>query len=145
MHIALTVKHFNVQAFCIKCGLQRDLMSCSSRLTLLNDAFFSCTFPFFEKATNLFNTTGHLACSPNSTKISIDILLPAANTFGLKLAQPTSQNDFKLYLLLVGVAVTSVGAMVPAPHLSPVPPHFMFGPPTYHEAVELLCAVVDSQ
>jgi len=24
-------------------------------------------------------------------------------------------------------------------------PHFMFGPPNYHEAVELLCAVVDSQ
>jgi len=24
-------------------------------------------------------------------------------------------------------------------------PHFMFGPPNYHEAVELLCAVVNSQ
>ena len=35
---------------------------------------FSCTFPFFEKATNLFNATGHHACSPTPTKISIDIL-----------------------------------------------------------------------
>jgi len=41
---------------------------------------------FLEKATNLFNATGHHACSPTPTKISIDILLPAAKTFGLKLA-----------------------------------------------------------
>ena len=33
----------------------------------------------------------------------------------------------------------------PAPHLNSVPPHFMLGPPNYHEAVELLCTVVDSQ
>jgi len=40
----------------------------------------------FEKGTNLFNATGHYACRPTSTKISTDILLPAAKTFGLKLA-----------------------------------------------------------
>jgi len=43
-------------------------------------------FPFFEKATNLFDATGHYACSTTPTKISIDILSPAAKTFGLKLA-----------------------------------------------------------
>jgi len=37
------------------------------------------------------------------------------------------------------------GPVVPGPHLNSAPPHFMFGPPNYHEAVELLCAVVDSQ
>jgi len=31
------------------------------------------------------NTTRHHACSPTPTKIYIDILLPAAKTFGLKL------------------------------------------------------------
>jgi len=41
---------------------------------------------FFEKATNLFNATGNHACTPIPIKISIDILLPAAKTFGLKLA-----------------------------------------------------------
>jgi len=37
------------------------------------------------------------------------------------------------------------GQWCPAPLLNSVSPHFMFGPPNYHEAVELLCAVVDSQ
>jgi len=55
-----------------------------------------------EKATNLFNAAGHYACSPTPTKISSEILLPVANTFRLKLAWPTSQNDFNLFLLLVG-------------------------------------------
>ena len=32
--ITLTVEHFKFNAFCKKCGLQRDLMSWSSRLTL---------------------------------------------------------------------------------------------------------------
>ena len=48
------------------------------------------------------NATGHHACSPTPTKTSIDTLLPAAKTFGLKLAWLTSQNDFNLYLVLVG-------------------------------------------
>ena len=34
VHITLTVEHFSSHAFSKKCGLQRDLMSCSSRLTL---------------------------------------------------------------------------------------------------------------
>jgi len=34
VHIILTVKHFSFHAFYKKCGLQRDLMSYSSRLTL---------------------------------------------------------------------------------------------------------------
>jgi len=34
LHITLTLEHFNVHAFYKKCGLQPDLMSCSSRLTL---------------------------------------------------------------------------------------------------------------
>ena len=51
-----------------------------------DDKYFSCTFPLFEKATNLFNAIGHHASSLTPAKISIDILLPAAKTFGLKLA-----------------------------------------------------------
>jgi len=43
-----------------------------------DDKYFSCTFPFFEKATNDFNVTEHHACNLTPTKISIDILLPAA-------------------------------------------------------------------
>jgi len=42
-----------------------------------DNKYFSCTFPFFEKAKNLFNASGHHAYSPIPTKISIDILLPA--------------------------------------------------------------------
>jgi len=34
VHITLTVEHFSFHAFYKKCGLQRDLMSCSGRLTL---------------------------------------------------------------------------------------------------------------
>ena len=63
---------------------------------------FLAHFRFLKKATNLFNSTGHHACSPTPIKISIDILLPAAKTFGLNIAQPTSQNGFNLFLLLVG-------------------------------------------
>ena len=47
---------------------------------------FLAHFRFFEKAPNLFNATGHHACTPIPTEISIDILLPTAKTFGLKLA-----------------------------------------------------------
>jgi len=47
---------------------------------------FLAHFRFFEKSPNLFNATGHHACTPTLTKIYIDILLPAAKTFGLNLA-----------------------------------------------------------
>jgi len=47
---------------------------------------FLAHFRFSKKAPNLFNATGHHACNPTPTKISIDILLPPAKTFGLKLA-----------------------------------------------------------
>jgi len=47
---------------------------------------FLAHFLFFEKAPKLFNATGHHACTATPAKISIDILLPAAKTFGLKLA-----------------------------------------------------------
>ena len=60
-------------------------------LHINNIKCFSCTFPFFERATNIFNVTGHQACSPTRITISIDILLPATKAFGLKLAQPTSR------------------------------------------------------
>jgi len=93
-----------------------------------DDKYFPCTFPFFEKATNLFNATGHHACSPTPTKISIDILLPAPKTFRLKLAQPTSQNDFNLYLLLVsGGCILSISPcwLLPTyPHRVVKGPHF---------------------
>jgi len=44
------------------------------------------------------------------------------------------------------MAVASGGASGARPsHFNSVPPHFMFGLPNYHEAVEFLCAGVDSQ
>jgi len=46
-----------------------------------DDEYVSCTFPYFENATNLFNATGHHACSPTPTKIST--VLPTGKTFGL--------------------------------------------------------------
>jgi len=51
------------------------------------DKYFSCTFPFFEKATNLFNASGHCACSPTPTKIYIDILLPAGKKTWPKISE----------------------------------------------------------
>jgi len=47
---------------------------------------FLAHFRFFEKATKLFNATGHHVCSLTRTKTSIDILLSAAKKIGLKLA-----------------------------------------------------------
>jgi len=41
---------------------------------------------FLKKQQIFLNAAGHNACSPTTTKISIDILLPAAKTFGQKLA-----------------------------------------------------------
>jgi len=63
VHITLKVEHFSFHAFYKKCGLQHDLISCSRWLTLQR-RYFSCTFPFFEKATILFNANRHYACSP---------------------------------------------------------------------------------
>jgi len=43
------------------------------------------------------------------------------------------------------MAVDSGGQSCPATHLNSVPPHFMSGTLNYHEAVKMLCAVVNSQ
>ena len=91
VHITLTVEHFSFHAFYKKCGLQRDLMSCSSCVTKTINIFLRYKddkyfLPIFFKVTNLFNATGHHACSPTPTKISIDILSSATIKFGLKLA-----------------------------------------------------------
>jgi len=90
---------------------------------------FLAHFRFFLKAPNLFNSTGHHACTPTPTKISIDILLPAAKTFGLKLAQPTSQNDFNLFLLLAGggctvLSISACWSLSTNPHRVVKVPHF---------------------
>ena len=47
---------------------------------------FLAHFRFFEKAPNIFNATGHHACTHTPTEISIDILLSAAKTFGPKIS-----------------------------------------------------------
>ena len=79
-----TVEHFSFHAFCVS---QRDLMSCSSHLTLQRrQIVFLHISVFLKKLQNLFNAAGHHACNPTPTKISTDILLPAENTFDLKLA-----------------------------------------------------------
>jgi len=85
VHITPTVQHFSLHAFYKKCGLQRYLMSCSSCLTLQRRLIFFLHISVFWKSYKSF-ATGHHACSPNPMKISIDIVLPAAKTFGLKLA-----------------------------------------------------------
>jgi len=62
-----------------------DVLFKSPNVTKTTNIFLA-HFRFFEKAPNHFNATGHHAYTPTPTKISIDILLPAAKTFGLKLA-----------------------------------------------------------
>jgi len=76
VHITLTGENISFHAFYKRCGLQRDLKSFSSCLTLQRRQIFSCTFLLFVKATNLFKATAHHACSPTPSTISIDILLP---------------------------------------------------------------------
>jgi len=66
-----------------------DVLFKSLNVTKTTNIFLAqifLTFPYFEKVTNLFNATGHHACSPTTTKISVYILLPAAKAFGQKLA-----------------------------------------------------------
>jgi len=65
------------------------------KMITLQRRYFSCTFPFFEKATNLFNAAGHHACSSTPTKIYTDILLPAPKTFGLKIVVACFTNWFQ--------------------------------------------------
>ena len=128
VHITLIVEHFSFHAFYKKCGLQRDLMSCSSSLTLQRRCIFFLHISIFEKSTNLFNATEHYACSATPIKISIDILLPAAKTFGLKLAEPTSQNNLNLFLLLVGggciLSITPFWPQPTYPHRVAAGPYF---------------------
>ena len=58
----------------------------------------------------------------------------------------SAYHAFSFYKLPNIMAVASGGASgARPPHLNSVPSYFMFGPPNYHEGVELLCAVVDSQ
>jgi len=75
VYITLIVENISFHAFYKRCGLQRDLKSFSSWITFKDDEYFSCTFPLFAKTTNLFNATGHHACSPAPANISIGNLL----------------------------------------------------------------------
>ena len=47
--------------------------------------------------------------------------------------------------LAAGSSPAGGGAVVPAPPFNVCSPHLIFGPPNYHEAVKMLCAVVDSR
>jgi len=85
VHIILTEEHFSFHAFYVWVTARFDVLFKSLNVTKTINIFFT-HFRFFEKATNLFNATGHHACSPTTAKISIDILLPTAKSFGLKLA-----------------------------------------------------------
>jgi len=65
---------------------------------------------------------------PHPYQSLIDILLPAAKTFGLKLAQPASQNDFDIFLLLVGggcmLSISLCWPQPTYPHRVVKEPHF---------------------
>jgi len=47
---------------------------------------FLAHFRFLKKQQIFLNAAGHNVCNATTTKITIDILLPAAKTFGQKLA-----------------------------------------------------------
>jgi len=63
VHITLKVEHFSFHALYKKCGLQRDLMSCSSWLTLQRRSF-SCTFPFLKKLQIFLMLPGIMHAAP---------------------------------------------------------------------------------
>jgi len=54
MHITLKVQHFNFHVFYKKCGLQRDLLSCSSRLTLQKRSIFFSHISVFLQNLQIF-------------------------------------------------------------------------------------------
>ena len=90
---------------------------------------FLAHFRCFEKAPNLFIAAGHDAYTPIPTEISTDILLPAAKKFGLRWAQPTSQNDFNLFVLLAGggwtvLSISAYWLLPTKPHKVVKGPHF---------------------
>jgi len=76
-------------------------MFCSRWLRYKDDIFLA-HFRFLKKLQIFLMLAGHHACSSTSTKISIDILLPAPKTFGLKIIVACFTNWFQSILLLVG-------------------------------------------
>jgi len=72
VHITLKADHFSFHAFCKKCGLQRDLMSCSSWLTLQR-RYFLAHFRFLKKLEIFLMLLGIMHAAPllpNSPLIS---------------------------------------------------------------------------
>ena len=66
------------------------------------------------------------------------LLMPQRDEFG-------KEDYLRFKAAVLTMAVANGGQWCPPPHLNSVPSHFMFDHPNYHEAVELLCAVSDSQ
>ena len=92
-----------------------------------DDKYFSCTFQFFEKATNHFNATEHHACSPTPTKISIDILLPTAKKVWPKISVAYFTKWFQSIFAVGGGCVLSISTCWPLPtypHRVVKAPHF---------------------
>ena len=109
VYITLKVEHINFTHFIESLGYSSIscLVQVASRYK--GYKYLSCTFSFSEKATNLFNATGHHACSHTHNKIFIDILLPGAKFRPIISATTKSRNDFNLFLLLVcGGCVLSI-------------------------------------
>jgi len=69
MHnITLTVEHFHFHAFC-KCGLQRDLMSCSGRFNVTKTInIFLAHFRFSKKLQIFLMLLGIMHAAPPLTK-----------------------------------------------------------------------------
>jgi len=74
--ISLLLQNTNFHAFYKTCGLQRDLMTCSSCLTLQRRQIFFLHISALCKSYKSFQCYCASCLQPHPTKISIDILLP---------------------------------------------------------------------
>ena len=126
VHITLTVKHFIFHAFLqnVLVIARFDLLFKSLNVTKTVNISLA-HLRFFKKLQMFLMLLGFIHAAPPLPKSP---LIPAAKTFGLKLAQPTSQNDFNLFLLLAGggciLSISPCWTLPTYPHRVVKGPHF---------------------
>jgi len=85
VHITLTVEHFSFHAFYVWVTARFDVLFKSFNVTKTKNIFLA-HFRFLKKLQIFLMQLGIMHAALPPTKISNDILLPAAKIFGLKLA-----------------------------------------------------------
>jgi len=91
----------------------------------------------------LTNYLSNLSNSSKSGKLTFTLknIQAHKNHYNYQITKWAVQTNFAP----VGRAIASGGPVVPGPPFKLCAPPFYVWPPNYHEAVELLCAIVDSQ